>query len=756
MSWAELAEASIAQAHKSRLLPTWLAGRAPERLPEALGRLVVMTRRLSEAVAAVSGRPVVLDSTKTASRGLFLLKYLPEARLIHIVRDPRSVVASHRWRLPSGSTYLAKRRLYRGPLAALALVEATVMWLAGNFLCELVARVDPGRVARLRYEDLRDRPVAEIRRLGTALGLDLEDVVSRFERGEAFPAGHMIGGNDVRLEGKVRFDPGKEASREQLPRLLEGLTVLCCWPLMLRYGYPLRRSRPRRPAGRRWPAGKGRHEAVDPAPGAAAARAPGAMRATLAATRPRPTFGTPVVRLVRLAFHHLLSFEAAFALFVYSNTIKALLPSLPVDETLVFGLLTVAAGGIVVLRQGIYIRGLPAVAAALAFIAWVLVSWAWTPSEVNAKSIVTFMLIFELPCLVLATAILASSRERTIRFLAFLLIIACGLALFGWFIQLAFGSFRMYRGFAGFHRNYLVWGYGVADGAIIAFALMVASRTFSRRQIFAAGLVGLCGGFLLIGSGRGPLLGFVLACLLALVVGMPQLGRGQLRVPSWQLVSLGVLLLAGLYVFYLVSIGVKLPTFHYFFQLLRQLDEAEEIAEPGRRQPVRDLRRRDQVLAGGAGGRQRRRQLLDHAARRGAAGLVPAQHDPRDPLLAGPGRAGPVPRLHLGRGARCGPRPPAHRSVAAVHRHAARRPDAEGDGQRQYQQSRARIPVARAAGPAPAAGPRAGHARAGRSPTAPAERDAPCAPRAMTDARLVGGLEPLSSRAPQARPVSPS
>ena len=60
----------------------------------------------------------------------------------------------------------------------------------------------------------------------------------------------MIGGNDVRLEGKVRFDPGKEKRRERLPAAIEVLTVLLCWPLMLRYGYSLRRTGGSAPGGR--------------------------------------------------------------------------------------------------------------------------------------------------------------------------------------------------------------------------------------------------------------------------------------------------------------------------------------------------------------------------------------------------------------------------------------------------------------------------------------------------------------------------
>ena len=305
------------------------------------------------------------------------------------------------------------------------------------------------------------------------------------------------------------------------------------------------------------------------------------MRAALPRTTGRGTFGASTVRLARFTTRHLLSFEAAFALFVYSNTIKSLLPELPGDETLLFGLVAVAAGGVVVLRQGIYLRGLPLVVAGLAFIAWALLSWSWTPSRTNAKSILTFMVIFELPCLVLAALIVASSRERALRLLVLVLIIGGGLALFGWFIHLTQGSFRLYRGYGGFKRNYLLWGYAVAEAAAIAFALIARSRTLSSRQLLAVGLFGLCAGFLLVGGGRGPLLSVALAMLLALAAGLPEITRQQIRVPPWQLVGAAIAVVGTLIVVYLVSSGTRLPTLGSLTKLLDQLDTAEDIIARG-------------------------------------------------------------------------------------------------------------------------------------------------------------------------------
>ena len=55
----------------------------------------------------------------------------------------------------------------------------------------------------------------------------------------------------------------------------------------------------------------------------------------------------------------LFSFEAAFVLFLYSNEIKVLLPTLPIDETVLFGGLSMAIGAWLIWRDGIYLPGFP-------------------------------------------------------------------------------------------------------------------------------------------------------------------------------------------------------------------------------------------------------------------------------------------------------------------------------------------------------------------------------------------------------------
>jgi hypothetical protein len=234
-NWDEFVLRSRSGTDVRRWLTTWLArSDNPARL-----HLADMTQAFVQAITATSGKPYILDSNKETARGLFLLKYLPDVRVIHLVRDPRSIQRSHYWRVIGGHGFRFMGRHWcvsrrTGPLW---LLLAAISWTLGNTLCELAGRAFPGRVLRIRYEDLCNDPAGVVRRIGAVFGLPIEDVACKLERGETFAVGHNVGGNPIRHAREVRFNPKAEEARPPLSRWAEVATLLLCWPLMHRYGY---------------------------------------------------------------------------------------------------------------------------------------------------------------------------------------------------------------------------------------------------------------------------------------------------------------------------------------------------------------------------------------------------------------------------------------------------------------------------------------------------------------------------------------
>lgn len=244
--WAELAEASRRQTDIRAWPKTWLAG--PD--DPARRRLAAMTEALARAVARASGKPHLVDSNKETTRALFLLKYVADARVIHLVRDPRAVQQSYHWRIRAGrGFYFMRRRLGAGSTSApLLILLGALSWVIGSLLGELVHRTAPGRVLRLRYEDLRDSPASAVRAIGAAFGVPVADVATRLEQDGPFRVGHHVGGNHIRHEREIRFNAGAERARPPLPRWAELITLALCWPLMWRYGYSLGSPDPASPA----------------------------------------------------------------------------------------------------------------------------------------------------------------------------------------------------------------------------------------------------------------------------------------------------------------------------------------------------------------------------------------------------------------------------------------------------------------------------------------------------------------------------
>ena len=138
----------------------------------------------------------------------------------------------------------------------------------------------------------------------------------------------------------------------------------------------------------------------------------------------------------------LLSFEALFVLFLYSNEIKVLLPKLPIDETVLFGAVSMGVGAWLLTRKGLYLPGLVIVGTAFLFVAFALISYGWTPSKILIKQRLGYLLIFNMWCVIGGALIIASSRARTLRFLCLVLLMALFVAAAGLRVYLIYGNFR--------------------------------------------------------------------------------------------------------------------------------------------------------------------------------------------------------------------------------------------------------------------------------------------------------------------------
>jgi len=236
LDWEISVTALVKQAHLLRIAGTLLAQSNSEKVK----RLKIINHAMMEAICAVSGKRCVVDSSKEHIRALFLARFCPEAKIVHLIRNPVGIVASdlHRMRTGTGLKFL-RRRYHNKCLMFLVLLLRTMGWVVGNLLAEIVHSIAPSRVLQVRYEDLCENPRRELERLSVFLGYDLEPVIAAVEKGQEMNIGHNIGGNMMRRSGCFVFDP-LAGQKRPLPRGYKWMTRLITWPFMLRYGYPLK------------------------------------------------------------------------------------------------------------------------------------------------------------------------------------------------------------------------------------------------------------------------------------------------------------------------------------------------------------------------------------------------------------------------------------------------------------------------------------------------------------------------------------
>jgi hypothetical protein len=168
--------------YRLRKEPKWLAW-----LTASFERGVNNTFALYDAVRHVSGKPVLIDSSKEYRKGIALYRHDPDrVRLVVLTRDGRGVFNSQR---RSGFDHRSSLRPWLSYYKkGLPLIERNVL---------------PEHRFHLQYEELASKPTETIEALCQFAGLQFEPTMLDFRH----TVHHILNGNDMRLGGgAIRFD----------------------------------------------------------------------------------------------------------------------------------------------------------------------------------------------------------------------------------------------------------------------------------------------------------------------------------------------------------------------------------------------------------------------------------------------------------------------------------------------------------------------------------------------------------------------
>jgi len=210
--------------------------------PEVRDEYVRHERALLAALEHVSGRHMIVDSSKTAVevawRPTALMQYCgAKVKLIHLVRDGRAVM----WSVMRGCNRKLEQR-DADPRLSFPRLRSVLGWTLANLAAWQQGRQLPKEnVLAVSYEDLARDPAAELTRIGQFLELDLSPVIARIEAREPLAAGHSISGNRLRHTGLVEIREDDEW-RGRLPWSARLVYWLLGWPAHLMF------VRSRRPA----------------------------------------------------------------------------------------------------------------------------------------------------------------------------------------------------------------------------------------------------------------------------------------------------------------------------------------------------------------------------------------------------------------------------------------------------------------------------------------------------------------------------
>ena len=223
------------QGTRIRHLPQMLLGRDGHVL-DRMGDYPVQVARLYQAIVAVTGCSLVVDSSKLPGYG-YLLDRLPgiDLRVLHLVRDPRA--AAYSWSrakpLRDGAASATMEQQSPG--------KSAVLWDVWNSAAALLWAGSPHRYLRLGYEEFVRQPRSSVARILDFAGHDADlDAVFADERTARLAVTHTVAGNPDRLRtGEVSVRLDDEWRTKMRPRDRALVTAMTA-PLLPMFSLPFR------------------------------------------------------------------------------------------------------------------------------------------------------------------------------------------------------------------------------------------------------------------------------------------------------------------------------------------------------------------------------------------------------------------------------------------------------------------------------------------------------------------------------------
>jgi hypothetical protein len=119
---------------------------------------------------------------------------------LHLVRDGRAALQSV---VENGSNWALEGHVDEKRWLG---ARTTIGWVLANSIALGLGRsLGINRYHRVKFEDLLRVPEKTLRGIGDFADLDLEPVIRRVSRDEAFEVGHNVGGNRIRHKQHIRL-----------------------------------------------------------------------------------------------------------------------------------------------------------------------------------------------------------------------------------------------------------------------------------------------------------------------------------------------------------------------------------------------------------------------------------------------------------------------------------------------------------------------------------------------------------------------